>query len=91
MTDSQALRSWRKLCGTVHAIAMANLCELVAGTPLDSSRDADRLPADVSAEAIFPPIDGNAAQDLAVPVSVTDGNGKPVVRAEITMYVSPKK
>jgi acyl-coenzyme A thioesterase PaaI-like protein len=154
MTDSQALCSWRKLCGsmlgrklysrlvclkapyfasirpvfdvlepgrvvahfrkrravcnhigTVHAIAMANLCELVAGTLTEVSipRSMRWIPrgmridylakaeTDVSAEAIFPPIDENAARDVLVPVSVTDGNGKPVVQAEITMYVSPKK
>jgi acyl-coenzyme A thioesterase PaaI-like protein len=154
MSDSQALRSWRKLSGTafgrwlysrlvclkapyfasirpvfevlepgrvvarfskrravcnhigtVHAIAMANLCELVAGTMTEVSIPRSmrwiprgmqidylaRAETDVRAEAIFPAIEENAAQDVVVPVSVTDSKGKPVVHADITMYVSPKK
>lgn len=101
-------RKRRAVCnhiGTVHAIAMANLCELVAGTMTEVSiaRSMRWIPrgmqidylakaeTGVRAEASFPAIDEKAAQDVVVPVSVTDSNGKPVVHADITMYVSPKK
>jgi acyl-coenzyme A thioesterase PaaI-like protein len=89
--------------GTVHAIAMANLCELVAGTVTEVSlpRSMRWIPrsmkidylakaeTDLTAEAALPPITPGSAQDIAVPVTVTDRLGKAVVRAEITMYLSP--
>jgi len=90
--------------GTVHAIAMANLCELVAGTMTEVSVPAsmrwiprgmqihylDKAETNISATATFPEINEGEAQDVVVPVVVTDSEGKVVVRAEITMYVSPK-
>jgi acyl-coenzyme A thioesterase PaaI-like protein len=90
--------------GTVHAIAMANLCELVAGTVTEVSlpRSMRWIPrsmqidylakaeTDLTGEATLPPITEGAAQDIAVPVTVMDRSGKAVVRAEITMYLSPR-
>lgn len=90
--------------GTVHAIAMANLCELVAGTMTEVSLPTsmrwiprgmqidylDKAQTDLSATATFPEINEGEAQDIVVPVAVTDGDGKVVVRADITMYVSPR-
>lgn len=101
-------RKRRSVCnhiGTVHAIAMANLCELVAGTMTEVSipRSMRWIPrgmqiaylgkaeTDVKAEATFPAIDEGLAQDVVVPVDVTDMHGKRVVHADITMYVSPGK
>lgn len=91
--------------GTVHAIAMANLCELVAGTVTEVSIPGSmrwiprgmhiqylgKATTDIRAEATMPPVREGQAQDLVVPVDVTDRNGQRVVRADITMYVSPKR
>ncbi len=92
--------------GTVHAIAICNAAELAAGVMTDASipvshrwipkgmtveylaKAATHLTA--RAELDIVPAFGEA-QDLAVPVSVLDANGKEVVRATITMWVSPRK
>lgn len=89
--------------GTVHAIAMANLCELVAGTVTEVSvpRSMRWIPRSMTieylaragsnlvGEALMPSICEGESQDIAVPVVVTDERGQCVVRAEITMYLSP--
>jgi len=91
--------------GTVHAIAMANLSELVAGTMTEVScpRSMRWIPksmtidylnkaeTDVRAEATLAPIREGEAQDAVVSVDVFDDQGERVVHADITMYVSPKK
>ena len=91
--------------GTVHAIAMANLCELVAGTLTEVSIPASmrwiprgmeigylvKAETTVTAAADFPVIDDASAQDVVVPVDVTDQHGTVVVHADITMYVSPRQ
>ena len=91
--------------GTVHAIAMANLCEFVAGTATEVSVPAtmrwiprgmqihylDKAETDIQATASIPDIQDGDAQDIVVSVVVTDANGKSVVRADVTMYVSPRK
>jgi acyl-coenzyme A thioesterase PaaI-like protein len=91
--------------GTVHAIAMANLCELVAGTVTEASLPVSmrwiprsmqiaylgKAETDVTAEATFPAIQEGPAQDVVVPVNITDQRGTRVVHADITMYVSPRK
>jgi acyl-coenzyme A thioesterase PaaI-like protein len=90
--------------GTVHAIAMANLCELVAGTMTEVSvpRSMRWIPrsmkidylakaeTDLTGEATLPVIREGTAQDIEVPVTVRDKSGKRVVLAHITMYLSPK-
>jgi acyl-coenzyme A thioesterase PaaI-like protein len=90
--------------GTVHAIAMANLCELVAGTVTEVSVPRSmrwiprsmkidylaRAETDLTGEATLPAIHDGGAQDIVVPVAVTDKSGKQVVLAYITMYLSPK-
>lgn len=90
--------------GTVHAIAMANLSEFVAGTVTEVSvpRSMRWIPrtmtidylrkaeTDVTAKAALPAISEGQAHDVVVSVDVTDSNGKRVVHADITMYVSPK-
>ncbi len=91
--------------GTVHAIAMANLCEFVAGAMTEISVPRSmrwiprgmqinylgKAPTDIRAEGTFPSIVESEAQDVVVPVVVTDADGSVVVTADITMYVSPKK
>jgi len=91
--------------GTVHAIAMANLCELVAGTMTEVSVPGSmrwipksmtidylrKAETDVRAEARLAPVREGEEQDAVVSVDVFDDAGERVVRADITMYVSPKK
>ncbi len=90
--------------GTVHAIAMANLCEIVAGTLTEVSIPASmrwiprgmqinyvaKATTDLHAEGIFPDINEGEAQDVVVPVRVMDADDNVVVTADITMYLSPR-
>jgi hypothetical protein len=46
---------------------------------------------DVTATARLDKNDWSGAENVAVPVSVHDSQGKEVVRAVISMYVSPRK
>lgn len=81
------MRKRRAVCnhiGTVHAIAMANLCEFVAGTVTEVSLPASlrwiprgmqidylgKAETDVSAVAAFPAIAGDSGQDPARDVVV---------------------
>ena len=98
-------RKVKNLIGTVHAIAMANLCEIAAGTlteasiPLDmrwipKSMNIDYLgkaATAVTATAVLPPVPSGDALDAVVSVDVRDTNGAVVVHADITMYVSPRR
>ena len=90
--------------GTVHAIAMANLCEIVAGTLTEVSIPTSmrwiprgmqinydaKATTDLHAEGVFPNITEGEAQDVVVPVRVMDADDNVVVTADITMYVSPR-
>jgi acyl-coenzyme A thioesterase PaaI-like protein len=90
--------------GSVHAIAMANLCELAAGlvteVTIPSTRRwiprgmtieyLKRADTGVTAVARLAGVEWNGPANVAVPVSVTDESGQEVVRAVITMYVSPR-
>jgi len=91
--------------GTVHALAMGNLCELAAGVLMEATTPAAmrwipkgmqinylaKAPTDISATARIEYTPWSQAQDVIVPVSVTDTDGNEVVHADITMYVSPKR
>lgn len=88
---------------SVHALAIANLCELVANTVTEvtvppgmswQSRGMTieylrRAESDVTATARLDKTEWNEAQNVAVPVSAIDRNGSEVVRAVITMRVEP--
>lgn len=90
--------------GTVHAIAMANLCEFVAGTMTEVSvpRSMRWIPrgmqidylgkakTNLRAEGTIDGIVEGEARDIVVPVDVFDEQGNVVVHADITMYVTPK-
>ena len=90
--------------GTVHALAIGNLCELAAGmvtevTIPDSMRWIPRgmtieylrrADSDVTATARLDKNEWRDAGNVAVPVTVVDARGEEVVRAVITMYVSPR-
>lgn len=91
--------------GTVHAIAMGNLCELAAGLVTEVTipqsmrwiprgmtiEYLQRAESDLIAVAHLDKNEWHGAQNVGVPVTVTDGQGQVVVRAVITMYVSPRK
>jgi acyl-coenzyme A thioesterase PaaI-like protein len=89
----------------IHALALGNLCELAAGmvtevtTPpttrwiprgmtIEYLRKAE---SDVTATARLDKSEWSTAGNVAVPVSVSDRNGNEVVRAVITMHISPGK
>ena len=90
--------------GTVHALAMGNLCELAAGLVMESSLPADmrwiprgmkieylrKAETDVTATATLVEQAWGDAMDVPVSVSVRDEGGEEVVSATIAMYVSPK-
>ena len=91
--------------GTVHAIAMANLCEYVAGTLMEVSiahdmrwiprgmniRYLGRAESDVTASCRIDDYDWRETQDVPLEVSVRDARGEVVAEATIPMYVSPRK
>lgn len=91
--------------GTVHALAMGNLCELAAGfvTEVTIPQTMRWIPRGMTIEYLKPAetdliamarLDKNewaAAENLGVPVSVVDSRGQEVVRAVISMYVSPRR
>lgn len=88
--------------GTVHAIAMANACELAAGTMMEVSvpRGFRWIPrsmhihyvargtTDLRASAVLPAVAWDRDQDVPVAVTVRDNGGADVLRGEIVMYVS---
>ena len=91
--------------GTVHAIAMANLCELACGMLMEVTIPTTmrwiprgmtieylrKAETDVTGTARLDKTQWAGAEDIGVPVSITDRNGNEVVRAVITMYVSERK
>ncbi|MEM7705298.1 MAG: hotdog fold domain-containing protein [Pseudomonadota bacterium] len=88
--------------GTVHAIAMCNAAELAGGTCLDVSLNSDfrwipvgmtvhylkMAKTDLRAVCEVPAYDWDTAQDVVMPVSVTDAKGVEVFHADITMRIS---
>jgi acyl-coenzyme A thioesterase PaaI-like protein len=90
--------------GTVHAIAMANLCEVAAGTMMEAMLDESmrwiprgmtirylaKANTSVVAKAVMPEVVPGKAQDAIVNVQVFDSQGVEVVQAGITMYLSPR-
>lgn len=97
-------RRVRNHIGTVHAIAMCNLCELAAGTMTEvsmprgmrwipKSMNVEYLAAartDLLATASIPgPVVPGDAFELPVTTEVTDSHGTVVVRAIINMWISP--
>ena len=91
---------------TVHALAMGNLCELAAGmvTEVTIPDTLRWIPRGMTIEYLRKAESGVTAtarltkmewaggpESVGVPVSVVDESGTEVVRAVITMYVTPKK
>jgi len=91
--------------GTVHAIAMANLCELSGGTCIEvtlpghlrwiaKSMDIEYLKiarTNLRSSCDIDVTKWEAGKDYPVTVHVIDKNDIEVVRAVITMYVSERK
>jgi acyl-coenzyme A thioesterase PaaI-like protein len=89
---------------TVHALAMGNLSELAAGMVTEVTIPPTmrwiprgmtieylrKAASDVSAVARLDKLEWSGSQNVGVPVSVVDAQGTEVVRAVITMYVSPR-
>ncbi|MGH8209731.1 MAG: hotdog fold domain-containing protein [Steroidobacteraceae bacterium] len=89
--------------GTVHALAIANLCELAASTVTEVTLPAGMswhsrgmtieylraAESDITATARLDKTQWGEAQNVAVPVSAVDRNGTEVVRAVITIRVEP--
>jgi acyl-coenzyme A thioesterase PaaI-like protein len=98
-------RSVQNHLGTVHAIAMANLCELVAGTTLEvTTPNTHRwIPKSMKINYIAKATTNLTAKtniniqnwpdsgSEIVLVEVFDENNTLVVNAEIEMYISKKK
>lgn len=90
---------------TVHAIAMCNSAELAGGVLCDVAcpKDMRWIPKGMTVEykaiakgrltatATIEPIQSGTAHEVITPVSVTDEKGTEVFRAEIKMWLSPKK
>jgi len=97
-------RAVRNHLGTVHAIAMANLCEFVGGTLMEVSinprmrwipkgmniRYLGLARSGVTAECRIDDWEWDEAQDVQLHVIVRDESGTIVSEAEIPMYVSPR-
>lgn len=104
-----AMRNRRRVrnhIGTVHAIAMCNLCELAAGTMTDASMPSgmrwipksmqveylSKAETDLTATArIDLPLAQDKSYELPVTVEVVDSGAQVVLRAVITMWISPRK
>jgi acyl-coenzyme A thioesterase PaaI-like protein len=98
-------RSVQNHIGTVHAIAICNLAEIAAGTLTEISIPASmrwlpkgmtvqylrKAETDLQAHATVELVDEGPARDVPVTVDVKDRAGEVVVRAVITMWVSPRK
>ena len=90
--------------GTVHAIAMCNAAELVAGTLTDATlpdhmrwipkgmtvQYMAKAKTDIRAVATAEGVDFSEAGDKVVAVDIYDTEGTKVFRADITMDVRPK-
>ena len=88
--------------GTVHPLALANLCELAGSTVTEVTLPATmtwhtrgmtieylrEAQSDVTATARLDKTEWGDVQNIAVPVSAVDRNGTEVVRAVITMRVT---
>lgn len=99
-------RRVRNHIGTVHAIAICNLCELAAGTMTEASMPKGMrwIPKGMTVEYLAPartdlratasipgPVVPGDAFELPVTTEVRDKQGTVVVRAVITMWISPSK
>ena len=101
MADRRSVRNHLKC---VHAIALANLCEvtgnlaLTYGLPDDARFIVAGMSLDyvkkargtITGECTFAPIETSAKKEYEVPVVLSDANGDVVVRATLRTLVGPK-
>lgn len=104
VVSMQKRRKVKNHIGTIHAIAMANLCEIAAGVLTEVTIPVSmrwlprgmniqylaKAETAVHVHASMPAPVGADAQDLVVDCDVRDAGGKTVVTAQISMYVTPK-
>jgi acyl-coenzyme A thioesterase PaaI-like protein len=95
-------RSVHNHIGTVHAIAMCNLCEIAAGTMIEASlpkslrwiprgmtvRYLKKAETDLVARTRMDAVAADFVGDLTLPVQVFDARDQVVMEADIVMYVS---
>lgn len=103
---SARLRKRKSVCnhlGTVHAIAMCNLCEYVAGTLMEITRPATtrwipsgmqvnylaKAETDLTGVCEIGDIDWDNKGNVLCHVVVSDTGGNVVMTADINMYISP--
>jgi acyl-coenzyme A thioesterase PaaI-like protein len=103
--DIANTRAVQNHLGTLHAIAMCNGAELAAGLTTDVSIPEGRrwIPVEMNVRYLAMAktdvrvvcdggaIDWGVIGDIQVPISITDTAGVEVVRASITMKISPGK
>lgn len=98
-------RAVRNHLGSVHAIAMCNMVELVGGMTLEVSLPSalrwiprgmsveylKMARTDLSASCVIPDLNFDGKKELPVKVSVRDVGNNEVMRATINMHLSAKK
>ncbi|MCD9027515.1 DUF4442 domain-containing protein [Luteimonas sp. BDR2-5] len=100
-------RSVTNHIGTVHAIALCNLAELIGGLTIDVSLPASMrwIPRGMTVEYLkkatgtmhatatpaFAPQIADAGYALPVQVLIRNDDGETVLRADIAMWVSPRR
>lgn len=91
--------------GTVHAIAMCNLCEAVAGSMIEATlpktlrwiprgmtvRYLKKADTDLVARSQMATPPPDFVGDVVLPVQVFDTRGQVVMEADISMYISLQK
>jgi len=100
MSDRRAVHNH---LGTIHAIAMCNMCELTGGLAIELAipEHLRWIPKEMTVQYLKKargkltahselPGDALSPGDVIVPIEITDKAGDVVTRAEITMYVSPR-
>ena len=98
-------RSVHNHIGTVHAIAMCNLCEIAAGTMIEATlprslrwiprgmtvRYLKKAETDLVARTHMETPALDYVGDVVLPVQVSNTRGEVVMEADISMYVSLQK
>ncbi len=99
-------RSVQNHIGTIHAIALCNLAELVAGVGIEATLTPDRrwIPKGMTVHYLAKcrheahataridiPTEIGEGVDCIVPVEIFDRDGSKVAHADIKMWVTPKR
>ncbi|MDZ4811301.1 MAG: hotdog fold domain-containing protein [Pseudomonadota bacterium] len=99
-------RSVQNHIGTIHAIALCNLAELVAGVGIEATLTTDRrwIPKGMQVQYLAKckhsahakarieiPVDIGTGANCIIPVEIFDRDGTKVARADINMWVTPTR